>query len=72
MMQMNDENSAYGYFESLPLDIVLVVRCKECKHYVSPEPGDFLGLCTDGHLAVSNMGEICPEEDYFCPYGERR
>lgn len=53
------------------VDAVEVVRCKDCKYYVPPEDGDFLGLCTNGKLCVSQCGEVYPEETYFCPYGEK-
>ena len=54
------------------VDAVPVVRCEECLHYVPPDDGDFLGLCTSGILAVSNNGQIYPVRAFFCPYGERK
>ena len=51
---------------------VEVVRCKDCKHYEKPDEGDCLGVCRSGRLAVSIFGEIYPEPDYYCPYGERK
>lgn len=58
--------------ETPTVDAVEVIRCKDCKYYVPPEDGDFLGLCTNGKLCVSQCGEVYPEETYFCSYGERR
>ena len=58
--------------EAPTVEAVEVVRCKDCKHYVFPEDGDFLGECKNGRLAVSQSGEIYPEENYYCSYGERR
>ena len=54
------------------VDVVDVVECKDCKHYEAPDEGDALGRCRSGRLAVSSNGEIYPEPDYFCPYGERK
>ena len=53
-------------------DVVPVVRCKDCKHYEKPDESDYLGICRSGRLAVSIFGEIYPEPDYYCPYGERK
>ena len=53
------------------VDAVEVVRCKDCKHFEIDE-GDFLGLCKCGSIATNHGGEIYPEEDFFCAYGERR
>lgn len=61
-MQMSDENSTYGYFETLPLDIVLVVRCKDCKHFRRNLENDTYCDCVGG---LSD-----PEENDFCSYGE--
>ena len=66
-------DSVYEKYRLLPtVDAVEVVRCEECLHYVSPDDGDFLGLCTSGILAVSNNGQIYPGRAFFCPYGERK
>ena len=54
------------------VDAVEVVRCKDCKYYEKPYEGDCLGVCRSGRLAVSIFGEIYPEPDYYCPYGERK
>lgn len=58
--------------EAPGVDAVAVVRCRDCKHYVPPDDGDFLGVCKNGKLAVSQSGEIYPEENFYCSYGERR
>lgn len=44
------------------LDIVEVVRCKDCKHYTPVEGGK--PLCALRSIAVG--------QDDFCSYGERR
>ena len=49
-----------------------VVRCKDCRYYEPPEDGDSLGVCRNHRLCVSNMGEVYPYENYYCPYGERK
>lgn len=54
------------------VDAVPVVRCKGCRYYEPPEDGDSLGVCKNGRLCVSNMGEVYPLENYYCPYGERK
>lgn len=49
-----------------------VVHCDECVHYVKPDDGDYLGLCTSGILAVSHSGQIYPGRGFYCLYGERK
>ena len=58
--------------EQPTVDAVEVVRCKDCRYYEPPEDGDSLGVCKNGRLCVSNMGEVCPEENYYCPYSKRK
>lgn len=58
--------------EAPTVDAVPVVRCKGCRYYEPPEDGDSLGVCKNGRLCVSNMGEVYPVENYYCPYGERK
>ena len=65
MMQMNDENSAYGYFETLPLDIVLVVRCKDCQFCLYNEVAD-----TYKCRSQAGMNRFVEPTD-FCSWGER-
>ena len=52
-------------------DVVEVVRCKDCK-YFDIEEDDALGTCMGKFVCISLGGELYPEPDYFCPYGERR
>ena len=52
-------------------DVVKIVRCKNCKHF-DIEEGDALGTCMGKFACISLGGELYPEPDYFCPYGERR
>ena len=61
-----------SWLDGNKVDVVEVVRCKDCKHYEKPDEGDYLGVCRSGRLAVSIFGEIYPEPDYYCPYGERK
>ena len=48
------------YFHERDKDIVKVIRCKDCKHYLFP-----LGC---GHID----GMATAHEDGFCSYAERR
>ena len=57
-----------GVIDEAPtIDAVEVVRCKDCKWYISQEPYDNCGKCT------YRMREFlyCREGD-FCSYGKRR
>lgn len=53
------------------VDAVEVVRCKDCR-YFEIDHDDFLGLCKCGNIATSYAGEIYPEREHFCSYGERK
>ena len=57
--------------KSIVADVVEVVRCKDCKYFEISE-GDALGLCKCGYITVSYGGELYPQEDDFCSYGERK
>lgn len=60
------------YLNTLPtVDAVEVVRCKDCKYYELDE-GDFLGECHCKHIPMNFSGELYPERDFFCAYGERK
>ena len=50
--------------KQLSVDVVRVVRCKDCKFYTSMRPDLKTGICD---LNVHHMGD-----DGFCSYGERR
>ena len=52
-------------------ELVEVVRCKNCLWF-EVEPDDQLGICHCGHIATNHGGEIYPERNHFCSYGERR
>ena len=57
---------------SLPTaDVEEVVRCKDCKHFTI-EDGDYYGWCRCPRILTNYNGEIYPEENFFCSYGERR
>lgn len=45
-------------------DVVEIVRCGECKHFLSVKVGCFLGVCRNNNL--------CHSEDWFCADGERK
>lgn len=61
-----------GIIAGLPdADVVEVVRCKDCQ-YFRIDPDDFLGICKCGSIATSYAGEIYPEREHFCSYGERK
>lgn len=50
--------------KQLSVDVVQVVRCKDCKFYTSMRPDIKTGICD---LNVHHMGD-----DGFCSCGERR
>lgn len=50
--------------KQLSVDVVQVVRCKDCKFYTSMRPDLKTGICD---LNVHHMGD-----DGFCSCGERR
>ena len=50
-----------------PLDVEVVVRCRECKHY---EMGACLKIYDDG--AASRYAWQERKHDDFCSYGERK
>lgn len=53
------------WVKTLPTaDVVPVIRCKECMHYVQETP--YRGYCTDTH----SFGRYWRPDD-FCSYGER-
>lgn len=52
-------------------DVVEVVRCKNCK-YFDIEEDDALGTCMGKFICISSGGEIYPEPNHYCSYGERR
>ena len=53
-------------FEMAKADLVAVVRCKDCKHWMKDVPGctDFVGRCEWANYMVGADG--------YCVYGERR
>ncbi len=59
-------DDAIGIFEDAPtVDAVPVVRCKDCKHFVSPQ-----GVpCCDEFMG---LGFPNADGSDFCSYGERR
>lgn len=64
---LSDGVSIYDSIQKLPAaDVVKVVRCKDCKHWVSP-------MKDDAHYCFQKFGlvGIVAEKD-FCSYGERR
>lgn len=59
-------NQAVGLMNSLPsVDVVKVVRCKDCKHFVAPQG---VPCCNNFY----GLGFPQRNGDDFCSYGERR
>ena len=50
-----------------PLDVEVVVRCKDCKHY---DLGVCLKIYSDGNMHTEAWQSRRPED--FCSYGERK
>lgn len=46
-----------------PADVVEIVRCKDCRHYVAE-------YCTRDIKSRTNMFYMCADD--FCSYGERK
>lgn len=66
MQNWNTKERLINCVEDAPtVDAVPVVRCKDCKHFVSPQ-GVPVCVCFYGLRFPSLSG------DDFCPYGERR
>lgn len=55
-------------------DIVMVVRCKDCKHYSAMIINNDLGVATWGICTQPwfNSDEFDVQEADYCSYGERR
>ena len=49
-----------------------IVRCKDCVYFTLQHGFDILGRCLNKQAYITNAGQLCPDENYFCPYGERR
>ena len=59
--------NAYERIEHLPAaDVVEVVRCRDCKHWLKDVAGctDFVGRCEFANYMVGATG--------YCSYGERK
>lgn len=63
---INDRNASIDALKALieNVDVVPVVRCKDCKHNYEAFPGLICikGVCVDC---------VVPE-NFYCPYGERK
>lgn len=69
---LNGYTDALFHLKTIPTaDVVEVVRCKECK-YFTIDDGDSLGYCTCQKIPMNFVGELYPEEDFYCRYGERK
>ena len=68
---LDDFAYRYDINEVPTADVVEVVRCRDCKHFVDEDETDMLGLCTCKRIAIAYNGELYPERDFYCPYGER-
>ena len=51
-------------------DVVEVVRCKDCIHFVTDECTPF-GICKC-KKGVNYLAEVTPHKEHFCSYGERK
>lgn len=74
---------AKSFIDNAPtVDAVPVVRCKDCKHRPT-KPDDYNPITTDG-FALEFPDEKCPcqcgdgwyskypDDDWYCPIGERK
>lgn len=53
--------------ETVPaVDAVEVVRCRECKHFWSPDKDLYTPICR------KHRGLVDPTEESYCSYGERK
>jgi hypothetical protein len=51
-------------------DVVPVVRCKDCKHWIHMEEG--FGECTNGRFSIPGVADITMNAEEFCCLGERK
>jgi hypothetical protein len=62
---------AYSFIENAPaVDVVEVVRCKDCKHFQQCIYIEQQGMCQN-HSGL-NGKDCCVSEGDFCSYGERK
>lgn len=50
-------------------DVVKIIRCKNCKHWICNPNTDAYGVC--GKASYDDF-EIIMENDDYCSYGEKR
>lgn len=63
-----DEDTILDLVDSIPIvDAVVVVRCKDCKHY---DLGVCLKIYSDGNAQKDSWQSRNPDD--FCSYGERK
>ena len=58
-------NGAWRDNDGDVVDIVEVVRCKDCQWY-------YLDECTNPYVYISDGGHLYTQPDDFCSYGERK
>ena len=51
-------------------ELVEVVRCKNCKHWLHLE--DVMGDCTNGRFHIPGVADITMNAEEFCCLGERK
>jgi len=54
-----------------------IIRCKDCKYFESRDYTYYKTTeCENQHVRNMTNGDdmtiFCPEEDFYCPYGERK
>lgn len=54
------------------VDVVPVVRCKDCKYFEPKNSLETQGVCMCGEKEMNYGGEFYPFADDYCSYGERR
>ena len=62
IIEYSESDIAYMIRKRPTVDVVEVVRCRDCKHLMF---SDFYGECKRGNLGIVNP-------DDFCSYGERK
>ena len=54
------------------IEIVVVVRCKDCKYYTAINPLGNQGVCGCGEKEMNYNGEFYQFYNDYCSYGERK
>lgn len=51
------------------VDIISIVRCKECIYFQAKNSLGTQGICVCGEKEMNDSGEFYPMQDDFCSYG---